>query len=75
MHYSSPSHVQCPFCAVQDSNLIGAGYETAIKGGALAAGGKAKSRPGSKAGTKKVRGAGAVMAVVICNFDIFQACT
>lgn len=35
--------------------MDGAGYETAIKGGALAAGGKPKSRPASKPGTKKVR--------------------
>jgi hypothetical protein len=44
------------FAAVQDSNLDGAGYETAIKGGALAAGGKSKpaSKAGSRAGTKKV---------------------
>jgi hypothetical protein len=44
------------FAVVQDSNLDGAGYETAIKGGALAAGGKSKpaSKAGSKAGTKKV---------------------
>lgn len=39
---------------LQDSNTTGAGYETAIKGGALAAG-KPKSKPASKAGTKKVR--------------------
>jgi hypothetical protein len=38
----------------QDSGVDGAGYETAIKGGALAAGGKPKSRPASKPGTKKV---------------------
>lgn len=48
------------FAVVQDSNLDGAGYETAIKGGALAAGGKSKpaskagSKAGSRAGTKKV---------------------
>lgn len=41
---------------MQDSGVDGAGYETAIKGGALAAGGKPKSRPASKPGTKKVRG-------------------
>eukprot|EP00775_Hariotina_reticulata_P003892 gene3892-4146_t len=39
-----------------DSGSIGAGYEEAIKGGgALAVAGK--SRPGSKAGTKKVKAA------------------
>lgn len=39
----------------QDSGSIGAGYEEAIKGGALAAaGGK---RAASKAGTKKVKAA------------------
>jgi len=46
--------------SAKDSNLDGAGYETAIKGGALAAGGKSKpaSKSGSKAGTKKVKAAG-----------------
>lgn len=39
---------------LQDSGVDGAGYETAIKGGALAAAGKPKSRPASKPGTKKV---------------------
>jgi hypothetical protein len=43
----------------KNSGEIGAGYETAIKGGALAAGGgKPKSRPASKPGTKKVKAAG-----------------
>jgi hypothetical protein len=41
-------------CGAQDSGTDGAGYETAIKGGALAAAGKPKSRPASKPGTKKV---------------------
>lgn len=40
---------------LQDSGADGAGYETAIKGGAIAAAGKPRSRPGSKPGTKKVR--------------------
>jgi hypothetical protein len=39
----------------KDSGTDGAGYETAIKGGALAAAGKPKSRPASKPGTKKVK--------------------
>jgi hypothetical protein len=39
---------------LQDSGVDGAGYETAIKGGAIAAAGKPKSRPASKPGTKKV---------------------
>lgn len=39
----------------KDSGADGAGYEAAIKGGALAAAGKPKSRPASKAGTKKVK--------------------
>jgi hypothetical protein len=43
--------------SAKDSNLDGAGYETAIKGGALAAGGKSKpaSKAGSRAGTKKIK--------------------
>lgn len=41
----------------KDSGAIGAGYEEAIKGGALAI--KPKSRPASKAGTKKVKAASA----------------
>jgi hypothetical protein len=46
----------CFHSFLQNSGEIGAGYETAIKGGALAAGGgKPKSRPASKPGTKKVR--------------------
>jgi len=40
--------------SAKNSNDIGAGYETAIKGGALAAT-KPKSKPSSKAGTKKVK--------------------
>lgn len=39
----------------KDSGVDGAGYETAIKGGAIAAAGKPKSRPASKPGTKKVK--------------------
>jgi hypothetical protein len=39
----------------KDSGADGAGYETAIKGGAIAAAGKPRSRPGSKPGTKKVK--------------------
>lgn len=42
--------------SAKNSNDIGAGYETAIKGGALAAA-KPKSKPSSKAGTKKVKAA------------------
>jgi hypothetical protein len=38
----------CLLCSLQDSGADGAGYETALKGGAIAVG---------KAGTKKVKAA------------------
>jgi hypothetical protein len=39
----------------KNSGIDGAGYEPAIKAGALAAAGKPKSRPASKPGTKKIK--------------------